>query len=222
MAITIPSLYTDRVLSRLPPGPRYLLSKPTLPILAFLIYATNALSNSLSNSIYQSHHALPTGSPASASLWIKFPLFCILTSTLIAVHRYTRFWREARRARAVGAEVVPAVGEAWPSVLGVGVMKEVMRSFRDGYPAGFHFSKPGTESRFEIGRGVFSVEEVANGFCVAEVFLDWMKEYGNTFQLRAPTDSRIITFEPDHIKVSLQASTPSLSLENFKLHSAVN
>ncbi|KAG2014268.1 cytochrome P450 [Coprinopsis cinerea AmutBmut pab1-1] len=57
-------------------------------------------------------------------------------------------------------------------------MKEVMRSFRDGYPA--------------------------------EVFLDWMKEYGNTFQLRAPTDSRIITFEPDHIKAIL-----ATQFENF-------
>lgn len=38
---------------------------------------------------------------------------------------------------------------------------------------------------------------------VDDVFLEWKKQYGNTFEMRFPTDSRIVTFEPDHVKAIL-------------------
>ncbi|EDR04959.1 uncharacterized protein LACBIDRAFT_303883 [Laccaria bicolor S238N-H82] len=36
-----------------------------------------------------------------------------------------------------------------------------------------------------------------------DIFLEWKKQYGNTFEMRFPTDSRIVTFEPDHVKAIL-------------------
>ncbi|KAF8164833.1 cytochrome P450 [Crassisporium funariophilum] len=40
-------------------------------------------------------------------------------------------------------------------------------------------------------------------YTTGDVFLQWMEIYGPVYQLRFPTDNRIITFEPDHIKAIL-------------------
>jgi hypothetical protein len=161
---------------QLAPGPSYLLRRiPYFAIPSTFVYACLTLAK---------QHlglAIPSWLTVFAAVFARPGIFIF--------NRYYSRFSDSRNAALNNATLAPHIRESAFTVI-----SKLSQSFRDGYP-GKSSCWPCTScSKLTI---------LCCNFFVADIVLDYAKEYGNAYQLRLFTDNRVRVFTPESCSIKM-------------------